>query len=171
MADHPAIKAVLDKSLPVLQQSLDSKSVENGAYIGRASAQSAPQLTLSSPRASDPAKKYLLINIDLDAPFASFNFLSPILHMFQTDLTFSASDTLETGTSPLIPWAPPGPPPGAGPHRYVSVLYEQPESFKSEALFPTLPIKMTGRMRFDFAGFEKKAGVGKPIAGSWFTSN
>jgi phosphatidylethanolamine-binding protein len=67
----------------------------------------------------------------------------------------------------------PGPPPGSSPHRYVFLLYKQPDEFEFEDYAP--PKGKTygnmARMRYDLAAFEAKAKLGKPVAVNYFTSN
>lgn len=65
----------------------------------------------------------------------------------------------------------PAPPPGAAPHRYVLLLYEQSEGFDMDALGGGEDESLRLRVRIDIDGFEKKAGLGKAVAGNWFTSN
>jgi phosphatidylethanolamine-binding protein len=67
-----------------------------------------------------------------------------------------------------------GPPPGAAPHRYVFLLYEQPEDFDVKKLGQvaesgTFPIRK--RARYDFEGLVRDAKLGTPVAANWITSN
>lgn len=194
MAKQEAVKSVLDGKLPQLSISFNNKTVPNGTHIPRAEAQSAPSIVWSSaPSAAstsqatptdasthtgtmgtDTGKKYIHVNIDLDAPFVGFPFLAPILHFLQKDVTVENASTspLSSKVPPVVSWVAPGPPPGSGPHRYVSLLYEQPEGFNAKGeIIPEAGLSRTARMRFDFAAFEKKAGLGKPVAGGYFLSN
>lgn len=125
-----------------------------------------------------------MLNVDLDAPFISWSVLGPILHWLQAGLTVSSAT--EDGLAPLVApaanephivnYAPPGPPPGAAPHRYVFLLYEQPVGFEAARCAPN-GVAIGGqtgigpRIRFDVDAWIAKAGLGEPVAGSWFTSN
>jgi phosphatidylethanolamine-binding protein (PEBP) family uncharacterized protein len=171
MASSATIKAVLASTPAALQISFGTEEVkEQGQHLPRAKATTEPTITFPG---AVPGKKYLVINIDLDAPFSSFPFLAPICHWVKHDLTVSQEGAALTSSTPtLVEWGPPGPPPGAGPHRYVFALYEQPESFTPETVLPGgVKLTRTGRMRFDFEGFEKKTGVGGVVAGGYFNSN
>jgi phosphatidylethanolamine-binding protein (PEBP) family uncharacterized protein len=64
-------------------------------------------------------------------------------------------------------YIPPGPPPPSAPHRYVFLLYEQPEGFEATKF----PITYLKRMRYDLAAFEKEAELGPVIASNYFMSN
>lgn len=74
-------------------------------------------------------------------------------------------------TSASVDWVAPRPPPGAGPHRYVFLLYEQPEGFNGKTLGWGGEVGRRQRVRFDIDGFEEKAALGKAVAGNWFTCN
>lgn len=115
--------------------------------------------------------KYIALCIDLDAPFAMLPFLSPICHWLQTDLDRG----LATATPPVIPYRGAGPPPIArAPHRYVFMLFKQPEAFDKQKLTCARPegeaFPMTGRMRFDVEGLLKGAGLDEMVAANWFTA-
>ena len=154
---------------------------------------------LFSPRSSDthvtpqiffPAATvdgvYIVVCIDLDAPFTGFAFLAPILHWLQTGLRASPSPGTTTGgespnveltaagTAPLVHYAGAGPPPGSGPHRYLFLLYRQPEDFDAKKVAPAAEGQQVGRlarMRYDFAGLVRNGKFGQPVAGQWFVSN
>ena len=123
--------------------------------------------------------KFLLLNLDLDAPFSSFPILAPVLHSMHSNLNLSeakdeggfAQLTKPTGKQLGVDWAAPNPPLGAGPHRYVYLLYEKPESFNIKNFVPKGGMTIMGRMRFDLDRFEKKAGLEKAVPGNWFVSN
>jgi len=176
MSDNPNVKAVLSNSLPLLQITFDSETVkEPGQFLSRSAATPTPKVAYKATSGT-----YLLLNVDLDAPFKSLPFLGPILHWLEPSLTLSSSPQ-EEGFATLtkdegsklssVFWAPPGPPPGAAPHRYVFLLYEQPDGFDPAKLGFGEGIGRRARMRFDLNGFEEKAGLGKAVAGNWFESN
>ena len=106
--------------------------------------------------------------------------MAPILHWMQPDIKLQPA-TEEDSTPKLVHnndeaiafWAPPRPPPGAAPHRYVFFLYEQPENFDAAKWKPAngKPLGLWKRIRFDLDGFEKGADLGKALAVGWFCSN
>lgn len=143
---------------------------------------SPPQLTL--PGASR-SKSYVVIALDLDAPYPSFDKLGPILHWVQSGLRLEAgaSPGTDTGTStaPLEAAEPfianyigPAPPPGSAPHRYVFFLYEQPEAFDGVKKFAPKngqTLRTSSRMWANLEDWEKKLGLGEVIAVNYFKSN
>jgi phosphatidylethanolamine-binding protein len=81
---------------------------------------------------------------------------------------------LVAGASPfIVDYAGPGPPPPSAPHRYVFLLYEQPEGF-DQAKFAPKGGKKVGirpRMSYDLKAFEKEAKLGPVVAVNYFVSN
>lgn len=149
-----------------------------GQYVPRADAQSPPQLTF--PGASR-SRSYVVIALDLDAPFPSFDKLGPVLHWVQSGLEVVASTESAAAPAPFEISAPfianyigPAPPPGSSPHRYVFFLYEQPEEFDGVKKFAPKDGKTLGngaRMWTRLDEWEKKLGLGEVIAVNYFTSN
>ncbi|KAK8014794.1 hypothetical protein PG990_008090 [Apiospora arundinis] len=91
--------------------------VQPGTYIPRADAQSPPEVLYP---AASPDKTYLIMSLDMDAPFKSLPILGPIWHWCQSDLKVSSADTtntalpgrLESAESPVVNYIGPAPPPG-----------------------------------------------------------
>jgi phosphatidylethanolamine-binding protein len=85
----------------------------------------------------------------------------------------SVSTTLNTEAPFVANYIGPGPPPGSSPHRYVFLLYKQPDAFDLKLYAPANGAEYgnMARMRFDLAGFEQKAKLGSPIAVNYFKSN
>jgi phosphatidylethanolamine-binding protein len=110
----------------------------------------------------------------VDAPFQSFNFMSPILHWVQPDLSLAPGETaLKSSTPAMCYYTPPRPPPGAAVHRYIFLLYDQPAGFDAKKHAPPdgQTFARTSRMRLDFASFEKSLGLGEVRAVNYFVSN
>ncbi|KAH8807762.1 putative protease inhibitor [Xylogone sp. PMI_703] len=144
------------------------ESITPGQKIPRKDATSPPQVSFDVPDGT-----YLIVELDLDAPFNSFPFLSPILHWIAPGYTKQESNILNSMTPAIASYAPPGPPPGSGPHRYVFLLYEQPENFNA-AKYAAPEGKEMGirpRIRFDYATFEKDLELGPVLAANYYASN
>ncbi|GAM91568.1 hypothetical protein ANO11243_096200 [Dothideomycetidae sp. 11243] len=133
-----------------------------------------PSLSLSSYSAPTSLSVILkrTICIDIDAPFVSAPLLSPIVHLIQPSLRTSTNNSiLESSDKPILSWLPPNPPPFAAPHRYLFMLFRQPEGFDVAAWtekFSTM--SRLGRMRWDPDGFVKEAGLGEVLAASSFAA-
>lgn len=166
------IAAVDSGSTPTLEVTFpDNKSISKpGIYLPRVEAASTPTISYSAPSSTG---KYLAVCIDLDAPFPSFAFLAPIIHWIQPNLVPSSSGqlTVEGDAKPITSYAGPRPPPISSAHRYVFLLYEQPVDFDRAKLGLPEVFAIKDRMKWNQAQFEKKAGLGKVVAGNWFKSN
>jgi phosphatidylethanolamine-binding protein (PEBP) family uncharacterized protein len=125
--------------------------------------------------AASADKTYLVISLDLDAPFISVPILGPILHWLQGGFKVSASapGKLESTEAPVAEYIAPAPPPGAAPHRYVFFLYEQPAGFEGKKFAPAngKPFPVTSRMFTSLDDWEKKIGLGEVLALNYFKSN
>ncbi|QIW95457.1 hypothetical protein AMS68_000975 [Peltaster fructicola] len=145
------------------------EQLASGAFISKADAPKPPSLKY----VGGSSEQYIAIMIDVDAPYESFSILSPILHWVQTGLTAGPDGTLTSSVTTTADWVQPAPPPGAGPHKYIVVLYPQPVGFDASkwSNYITQPMSLTKRIRFDLAGFVAAAGLGEPLAASYFTSN
>jgi phosphatidylethanolamine-binding protein (PEBP) family uncharacterized protein len=98
----------------------------------------------------------------------------------ETETTTTTADdgtakklTWPSETGPLADYRGPGPPPGASPHRYVFILYEQPADFDATKFVPAgeKQMGMTARIRYDLDGFVKEAKLGEIVAVNYFNSN
>ncbi|KAI0445491.1 PEBP-like protein [Xylaria telfairii] len=152
-----------------------------GANLSIPQATPTPTLSIvSSALKSEPGTKYLAVSIDLDAPFPSFSFLSPILHGLHIDLVPGPADSdgfapLEGPSTWLVPYAPPGPPKPSSGHRYVFLVFEQPKELDAAKVRGLLgfaeEVKLTGRLWWNEEAFEKKLGLSEVLAGNyWLTA-
>ncbi|KAE8153676.1 phosphatidylethanolamine-binding protein [Aspergillus avenaceus] len=145
------------------------QEVKPGQYIPRAEAQSAPQI--SFPVASSSAT-YMVVALDIDAPFPSFNVLGPILHWIQPGLK-ARDGRLEITEPSVVNYIGPAPPPGSSPHRYLFFLYEQPSNFEGKAHAPPdgQNLRIWSRVRYSLDDWGKTAGLGPVLAVNYFCSN
>lgn len=79
----------------------------------------------TTPNTSPSSTLYIAIAIDLDASYTSVPLLSPLLLWLQPDLKANKCGILESATSGLVDWLPPGPLLFHEPHRYVVIVYQQ----------------------------------------------
>ncbi|KAK4184396.1 phosphatidylethanolamine-binding protein [Podospora australis] len=138
--------------------------------------------------------RFLVATIDLDPPFPSFPVLGPILHGMQADLALSTTATEDPeNQGEFIPlehdknmmehedegesvagYVGPSPPPLGNPHRYLSLLWEQPRGLNSSRIREELGLREHGaigamkRMWWDQEDFERRLGLGKVLAGNYF---
>ncbi|KAJ5246184.1 phosphatidylethanolamine-binding protein [Penicillium chermesinum] len=172
MPDVSSQVAVIERlereEIPLLGVSFGSIKVTPGEKVDRKDTIPTPSLTVPAQLSKG---LYTAICLDLDAPFRSFNLASPIAHWVQTDLSASSPESLElkSAQAPVAPWIAAGPPPGAAPHRYLVLLYEQLPSL-SDA--PNLePFSTFQRVRIDVDALTKKLHLGEMVAVNYFVSN
>ncbi|QKX55470.1 uncharacterized protein TRUGW13939_02563 [Talaromyces rugulosus] len=152
--------------------SLGSKKVTSpGLQIAKKETQPSP--TLFAPPDLPHEATYTIISLDPDAPFISWNALSPIAHWIQTGFKIDQQHQreLKSDERPIAPWAAAGPPPLAAPHRYVFLLYHQNTE---SAIPPDLKEKefsITQRMRFDLDAMVNQLQLGDLVAVNYFVSN
>lgn len=117
---------------------------------------------------------YLVIGLDIDAPFPSFGVLGPILHWVQPGLKAEEPTSVLKATQPFVAnYIGPAPPPGSAPHRYIFFLYEQPEGFDVTKHAPEggKPLSNWNRMRVNLEDLEKEYNLGPVLAVNYFKSN
>jgi phosphatidylethanolamine-binding protein len=172
-----------DQAAPLQIHYATTTVTKPGVKLTRAASKDAPTYSVSSSVLKNKDTKYILVAIDLDAPFVALPVLGPICHLIQTDLVASGEADadgyvkLDAGSvAPLAAYVAPRPPPLSGPHRYVFLLWEQPadkdaEKIRSEAGLAK-EVSMPGRMWWDEAKFEEKVGLPtESLAGNYFVAN
>lgn len=114
--------------------------------------------------------RYIVFMIDLDVPRNDTKV--PFLHWYQPGLKVDRkTGKLHIPNSNHLDQAeyyPPSPPPGPE-HRYVELLFDQPQHYTMPSEFKKyLDKKPSTRVGFDIGEFVKAADLKRPIAGNWF---
>ncbi|CAK3965981.1 Hypothetical predicted protein [Lecanosticta acicola] len=163
----------------------NGKTLGAGEHVPKAQTHAGPpelifpiQQQQSSSGASAP-KTYLVVMLDLDAPYASFPILGPLLHWIQPGVRATTSGSLTyTQSDPfLVDYIGASPPPGSGPHRYAFFVYEQPDGFELKRLSTRYgsaggqKVGAAKRVRFDLDAFEREAGLGRSLGCTYVKSN
>ena len=150
-----------------------------GASVTKATSAQQPSLSILSTMVKlDLAKKYVAIALDLDAPYPSMPLMGPIAHGIQADLQLSSKGQttgwlkLEATQKPVLSYLAPAPPPMSTSHRYLFMLWEQPEGMTTEEIKSRLKLPaepgMMARVKWDEEGFEEKLGLRTVLAGTYF---
>ncbi|KAI9742967.1 MAG: hypothetical protein M1818_003262 [Claussenomyces sp. TS43310] len=174
MPTNAVVKRILSASekddSKVLGVTVNGKAIATKQYIPRAEAQSAPEISYAVP---NPSATYMVVALDLDAPFPSFGVLGPILHWIQPGFHAGPNHALTSNEPFVANYIGPAPPPGSSPHRYSFFLFEQPEGFDGKKYAPAggKPLGNLHRMRYDLDGWQKEAKLGEPLAVNYFLSN
>ncbi len=107
--------------------------------------------------------------MDLDVPL---NGGTTLLHWLESGVTPSSSNgTLVTPSDPFkgAPYVSPAPPPGNA-HRYVELLFEQPDNFEIPSDFQSInpPADVNARIGFNLQKFIDEAGLTELVAANFF---
>lgn len=149
----------------------------SGVEILPSDASSSPSISIVPLEGSEslflpvnPTQLYTLVMIDPDAPSRANPSLAQILHFVQTGMKVtktsgSSSKTLQLTAqeSPVVPYRGPEPPVNGGLHRYIFLLYSQPDSTVDLGRFSA-----DQRRYFDVEDFARNNTLGKPLAGAYF---
>ncbi|KAF2192565.1 PEBP-like protein, partial [Zopfia rhizophila CBS 207.26] len=141
-----------------------------GSTLSREASKPPPTLSISFTVVKSKTATYIALCLDLDAPFPSVAILSPILHGIQADLTPQGEPDAEDwikltpGAKPTASYLPPNPPKFSGAHRYVFLIWEQPEGLTKDKIKSDLglpdEVGLGARIRWDEDSCEKKLGLG-----------
>jgi phosphatidylethanolamine-binding protein (PEBP) family uncharacterized protein len=149
-----------------------------GSQLSKADTQPAPSFSISSSVSKSDAK-YIIIAVDLDAPAPAISgLLSPILHGIFTDLSTQGEPDangflkLVANASPVAPYGPPKPPGFSSPHRYVFLVWEQPEGLTRSDVKSRLGVadnmSLWSRIKWEEDSCEAKLALGEALGGNYF---
>jgi len=112
--------------------------------------------------------KYTLIMFDAGPP--GYNTTTYPLIWLANNWTYGENDdhtvTLDPPNSSVVDYSLPAPASGTGPHRYVSLIYAQPENFTAP---PSPAPGSTNVTSFNLPTYLTSAGLNPAIAGTYFT--
>jgi phosphatidylethanolamine-binding protein (PEBP) family uncharacterized protein len=149
-----------------------------GQAIPKSGTANKPTAKISGTEAADAAPnspftsanaKYTVLLMDGNYP-GSQNPNGYNLHYLENNITpgEKADDTVtlkDSTDGPVIKYAGPGPAAGSGLHRYIWLVYAQPDNFTT----PAKPAKGGGVALFNLGEYRTASGLGAAIAGSYFT--
>lgn len=129
---------------------------------------STPVWAASSDNENSTPLPGVLLMVDLDVP--RNNTRVQLLHWLATNVTLGPAVSSSNSTPLVIPNAPvpylqPSPPVGDVPHSYNLVVFAQPANFSIPAQYSNLT---NNRVFFNVSQFVRDAGLGQPLAGSYF---
>lgn len=110
--------------------------------------------------------------VDLDAPTPQSPTNAQIRHFLGGNFKLEPSGSnllgptiLRNSTPAVTEFHQPTPPAGSDPHRYVFLLFKQPEDFNAKT--PTLVNASTSIQNFNISQFAQEIGMGNPLGGSF----
>ncbi|CRK48460.1 hypothetical protein BN1723_016883 [Verticillium longisporum] len=120
--------------------------------------------------------RFIIVMVGPDAPSRANPTNRSIRHYLAGNFTvgttvssvLSTASTLVNSSAPFTSYGPPAPPAGTGVHRYIYLLYVQPEALNG-AGFDSVGLVADDRQKFDLVQFRTQAGLGPAIGGTYFT--
>ncbi|KDR83914.1 hypothetical protein GALMADRAFT_55557 [Galerina marginata CBS 339.88] len=110
---------------------------------------------------------FVVALVDPDAPTPQNRSFAEFLHFLGGDFSADMTSGLLSNNSPaLMEFTPPAPPAGSDPHRYVLLVFNQPDTFDTDA--PMFINASAPRNNFNVASFAQNVSLGNPIAGNYF---
>ncbi|KAI5795660.1 phosphatidylethanolamine-binding protein [Geopyxis carbonaria] len=136
-----------------------------GTLVPRNDTAIRPTFTL---RGVDKKGTYIGVIVDPDAPSRRTPNFRNIRHLLAPNLHIKHGHTLVNTTSAASEYRQPSPPAGSGPHRYTFLVYQQPKGF--EIVDGVGGLNLSDIRAWNLTRWTEAAGLGQPIAGTWFES-
>ncbi|EKM75533.1 hypothetical protein AGABI1DRAFT_132198 [Agaricus bisporus var. burnettii JB137-S8] len=139
--------ALLQVTFP--QRGSDPITLHAGVQLPRDSTAGPPTYAVSGTSCPGP---FVIASVDPDAPTPQTPTSSQIRHFLGGNFSPRGSNGMQ-----------PTPPAGSDAHRYIFLLFEQPEGFNDQTVVtPETPISL-----FNISAFAAEVGLGDPIAGTF----
>ncbi|KAG7444233.1 PEBP-like protein [Guyanagaster necrorhizus] len=110
---------------------------------------------------------FVVATVDPDAPTPQNPNISEVRHFlggnFVSERLFAGQATLTNTTAAVSDWLQPTPPTGSDAHRYIFLVFRQPQGFNDQVLVDAT----TPRTLFNISEFGAAVGLRNPIAGTF----
>ncbi|XP_055934592.1 protein D2-like [Argiope bruennichi] len=136
-----------------LQVTFFNKSFDCGTNTGYFRSLKAPTIQYQA----DNETLYTLIMLDADAPFPDLNISTTFLHWLIVNIPGNNVNEGQTIASYIVPF----PPPLLGPHRYIILIYQQPEKIDPKEESPA-------RFSFNVNAYARSHNLQGPSYGYFF---
>ncbi|KAG6869010.1 hypothetical protein C0993_005668 [Termitomyces sp. T159_Od127] len=125
----------------------------------------APTVTVTAANSSVQLNgKYTITMVDADVVGSDLS-KGVNHHWLVNGVEITDGKVSNTSATSIVSYAGPGPAAGSGPHRYVIILYAQPDTFKP----PADLAQPTGVSLFDLDAYVKNSGLGGLVAANYIT--
>ncbi|TRM70370.1 phosphatidylethanolamine-binding protein [Schizophyllum amplum] len=150
-----------------------SVTVEPGVLLTRNQTKFIPEFSISNITEDDGEKTYVVVQVDPDAHTPQNPDVAQVRHLlggnYTTDGTAATGLALRNSSVAVSEWMRPSPPAGSDPHRYVILLYAQPDNFSAASIAPLVPVNASSSpLHFNLSEFAQATGLGLPVAGTYF---
>ncbi|THU84052.1 PEBP-like protein [Dendrothele bispora CBS 962.96] len=139
-------------------------TLKAGVQLPRNATAGPPVFSVSSDTADAAGPgPFVVAAVDPDAPTPQQPTSAQIRHFLGSDFTQEADGALVNSTAAISGFRQPTPPAGSDAHRYIFLLFNQPEGFDDQTLVnSSSPVD-----HFDIAAFADATGLGDPIGGTF----
>ncbi|KAK7676370.1 hypothetical protein QCA50_020674 [Cerrena zonata] len=148
------------------QTSGPAVNLHAGIQLPRNATVGPPQFSVRDSFLS-PARSFVVAMVDLDAPTPQTPTAAQIRHFlggdFHPDGSRTRTEKLSNTTAAISNFLQPTPPAGSDPHRYVFLLFNQPQGFDQQ----TAVTATTSIANFNISQFASEVGLGNPIGGTF----
>ncbi|CAZ86181.1 unnamed protein product [Tuber melanosporum] len=129
-----AFSAGFDPKSIQLEVTFGSKELKDGDVLTPADAAALPKFALGGSSGISPKTKYCILMIDPDSPNRDDAVAPQVLHYLKTDFTVFELTNLASQSNPTLKYVGPDASTGSGPHRYIFLLYVQPDGFSVQGV-------------------------------------
>ncbi|PUU83616.1 phosphatidylethanolamine-binding protein [Tuber borchii] len=148
-----------------LEVKFGSKALTNGDTLTPADAAALPTFALGGSSGISPKTKYVILMIDPDSPSRDDVVVPQVLHYLKTDFSVSEFTDLASSSNPTLSYVGPSASVGTGPHRYIFLLYVQPDGFTVKGV----PSE-SNRAGFNVSDWRVTNGLKAAVAGIHFVA-
>ena len=124
-----------------------------------------PTFALGGSSGISPKTKYVILMIDPDSPSRDDVVVPQVLHYLKTDFSVSEFTDLASSVNPSLSYVGPSASVGTGPHRYIFLLYVQPDGFAVKGV----PSE-SNRAGFNVSDWRVTNGLKAAVAGIHFVA-
>ncbi|PWW77311.1 PEBP-like protein [Tuber magnatum] len=124
-----AFSAGFDTKSTELKVTFGTNDLKDGDTLTPSEASTLPKFALGGSSGINPKTKYIILMIDPDSPSRDDVVVPQVLHYLKTDFSVSEFTNLASQAPPSLKYVGPDASTGTGPHRYIFLLYLQPEGY------------------------------------------
>ncbi|KAG0644433.1 phosphatidylethanolamine-binding protein [Tuber brumale] len=157
--------AGFDRKSTELKVTFGTKDLKDGDVLTPTDAATLPKFALGGSSGISPKTKYCILMIDPDSPSRDDAVAPQVLHYLKTDFTVSEFTNLASQSNPSLKYVGPDASTGTGEHRYIFLLYVQPEGFSVQGV----PSE-SNRGGFNVSSWRETNGLKRAVAGIHFVA-
>ncbi|CUS12395.1 unnamed protein product [Tuber aestivum] len=160
-----AFSAGFDPKSTELKVTFGTNDLKDGDTLTPSEAATLPKFALGGSSGISPKTKYIVLMIDPDSPSRDDAVAPQVLHYLKTDFAVSEFTNLASTAPPSLKYVGPDASSGTGPHRYIFLLYLQPDDFPAKGI----PDE-SNRAGFNVSSWREVNNLKRAVAGIHFVA-